>query len=94
MASSYWGSLAAFGARGKQETRRIYGTRGNSFVAVVEFGDKVKAKSLLAGGQSGDPDSPHFDDQAQRYVDGEFKDVAYYREDVERRALRRYHPGL
>jgi acyl-homoserine lactone acylase PvdQ len=93
MASSYWGSLAAFGARGRQDTRKIYGTRGNSFVAVVEFGDRVSAKTLLAGGQSGDPDSPHFDDQAQRYVDAKFKDAAYYREDVERRAQRTYHPG-
>ena len=53
---------------------------------MVEFGDRVKAKSLLAGGQSGHPESPHFYDQAQRYVDREFKDVAYYREDVEKRA--------
>ena len=93
MASSYWGALAAFGKRGKQEARRIFGTRGNSFVAVVEFGEKVRAKTLLAGGQSGDPESPHFDDQAQRYVDGEFKDAAFYREDVERRARRTYNPG-
>ena len=93
MASSYWGSLAAYGARGKQTTRRIFGTRGNSFVAAVEFGKTVRAKTLLAGGQSGDPDSPHFDDQAQRYVDGDFKDAAFYREDVERRATRRYRPG-
>jgi acyl-homoserine lactone acylase PvdQ len=93
LASGNWGALAAFGARGKQDTKRIYGTRGNSFVAVVEFGDKVRAKTILAGGQSGDPDSPHFDDQAQRYVDRQFKDAAYYREDVERRAVRRYHPG-
>lgn len=93
MASSYWGALAAFGSRGEQNTRRIYGTRGNSFVAVVEFGEKVKAKTLLGGGQSGDPDSPHFDDQAQRYVDGDFKDAAYYRDDVERRARRIYYPG-
>lgn len=93
MASGNWGALAAFGARGDQGTRRIYGTRGNSFIAVVEFGDKVRAKSMLAGGQSGDPGSPHFDDQAQRYIDREFKDVAYYREDVERRAEKTYHPG-
>jgi len=53
----------------------------------------VKAKTLLAGGQSGDPASPHFDDQAQRYTDIAFKDVAYYREDVERRAKRTYKPG-
>ena len=93
MASANWGALAAFGARSRPETKRIYGTSGNSFVAVVEFGDKVRAKTLLAGGQSGDPASPHFADQAQRYVDHAFKDVAYYREDVEKRAVRRYHPG-
>ena len=84
-ASGRWGALASYGARSYDGTKRIYGTSGNSFVAVVEFGDKVKAKSMLAGGQSGDPDSPHFDDQAQRYIDIEFKDVAYYREDVEAR---------
>ena len=93
MASGRWGALASFGAQSYQDTKRIYGSSGNSFVAVVEFGDKVRAKTLLAGGQSGDPDSPHFDDQAQRYVDGKFKDVAYYKEDVERRAMRTYHPG-
>ncbi|MCH8278885.1 MAG: penicillin acylase family protein, partial [Proteobacteria bacterium] len=94
MASGRWGALASFGARRHQNTKRIYGSSGNSFVAVVEFGDKVRAKTLLAGGQSGDPDSPHFDDQVQRYVDREFKDVAYYRDDVEQRATRTYHPGV
>ena len=93
MGSGRWGALASFGAQSYQDTKRIYGSSGNSFVAVVEFGDKVRAKTLLAGGQSGDPDSPHFDDQAQRYVDRVFKDVAYYKEDVERRATRTYHPG-
>ena len=93
MASGRWGALASFGARRYEGTKRIYGTSGNSFVAVVEFGDKVKAKSMLAGGQSGDPDSPHFSDQAQPYADRDFKDVAYYREDVEQRATRIYHPG-
>ena len=93
MASGRWGALASFGARRYQETKRIYGSSGNSFVAVVEFGDKVRAMTLLAGGQSGDPDSPHFDDQAKRYVDRAFKEVAYYKEDVERRAQRLYRPG-
>ena len=93
MASGRWGALAAFGMRSKKTTKRIYGTRGNSFIAVVEFGDTVKAKSLLAGGQSGDPSSPHFNDQAQRYADVQFKDVAYYRKDVEKRAKHTYHPG-
>ena len=93
MASGRWGALASFGARGYQDTKRIYGSSGNSFVAVVEFGDKVRAKTLLAGGQSGDPNSPHFDDQAKRYVDRAIKEVAHYKEDVERRAQRSYHPG-
>jgi acyl-homoserine lactone acylase PvdQ len=93
MASGRWGALASFGARRYQDTKRIYGSSGNSFVAVVEFGDKVRAMTLLAGGQSGDPDSPHFDDQAKRYVDRAFKEVAYYKEDVERSAQRSYHPG-
>jgi len=93
MAPGSWGALASFGAWEEQDTKRIYGTGGNSFVAVVEFGDKVRAKTMLAGGQSGDPASPHFADQAQRYVDREFKEAAFYREDVERRAERTYHPG-
>lgn len=93
MASGRWGALASYGARSAPNTKRIYGRSGNSFEAVVEFGDRVRAKTLLAGGQSGDPNSPHFDDQAQIDVDGEFKDVAYYREDVEARAEREYRPG-
>lgn len=93
MASGRWGALASFGAKPYPGTKRIYGSSGNSFVAVVEFGEKVKARSLLAGGQSGNPLSPHFYDQAQRYADHRFKDVAYYREDVENRATRKYHPG-
>jgi len=93
MASARWGALASFGARAFPGTKRIYGNSGNSFVAVVEFGDRVRAKSMLAGGQNASPESPHFDDQAQRYVDRQFKDVAFYREDVEARAARTYSPG-
>ena len=93
MASGRWGALAAFGARSVNGSKKLYGYRGNSFVAVVEFSDKVKAKSLLAGGQSGSPDSKHFYDQAQRYADGKFKDVAFYKEDVLKRAAEIYIPG-
>jgi acyl-homoserine-lactone acylase len=93
LASGNWGALASFGARGPQNTKRIYGTYGNSFVAVVEFGNRVMAKSILAGGQSGDPSSPHFYDQAKRYADVVFKDVLYYKEDVEKGAKEKYHPG-
>ena len=93
-ASANWGSLASFGMVAKQKTRRIYGDRGNSFVAAVEFGPRVRAKSILAGGQSGDPRSRHFSDQAEMYSRGEFKDVLFYKEDIEKQLERRYHPGM
>ncbi len=93
LASGSWGALGAYASRPGPNTKKLYGVHGNSFVAVVEFGEKVKAKSILAGGQSSDPASPHFTDQAQRYADVDFKDVAYYWEDVEKRAKRTYRPG-
>lgn len=91
--SALWGSLAAFGVTTPTSTRKIYGTKGNSFVAVVEFGPRLRAKSVLAGGESGDPASPHFNDQAERYAKGQFKDVLFYREDIEQHLERKYHPG-
>ena len=93
MASGYWGALASFGTKHGEKTNRIYGVGGNSFVAVVEFGDKVEAKTLLAGGQSGDPESVHFDDQVKPYIEAQFKTVAYYKKDVLKRAVSTYHPG-
>jgi acyl-homoserine lactone acylase PvdQ len=92
-ASGRWGALAAYGARYTNNTKKIYGTRGNSFVAVVEFGKRLKAKSLLAGGQSGDPNSKHFSDQEQLYRTGTFKEVLFYREDVLKDQQQKYHPG-
>jgi acyl-homoserine-lactone acylase len=91
--SASWGSLASFGTVARQKTKRIYGDRGNSFVAVVEFGPRVRAKSILAGGQSSNPASPHFSDQAAMYSRGEFKDVLFYKEDIEKQLERKYHPG-
>ena len=91
--SSQWGSLAAYGSRAYPNTKRWYGNVGNSFVAVVEFGDKVKAKSILAGGQSGNPFSPHFVDQAEKYADGELKEVNFYKEDVIKNTRFQYRPG-
>jgi acyl-homoserine-lactone acylase len=92
-ASGNWGSLAAFGMTSTTKTKRIYGERGNSFVAAVEFGKRVRAKSILAGGESGDPKSPHFNDQAEMYARGEFKDVLFYKDEVEKHLERKYHPG-
>jgi acyl-homoserine-lactone acylase len=92
-ASANWGSLAAYGMTSKQTTKKIYGERGNSFVAAVEFGPRITARSVLAGGQSGDPASPHFADQAEMYARGELKEVLFYKSDVEKNLERRYHPG-
>tara|TARA_R110001583_G_scaffold138601_1_gene290298 strand:+ start:134232 stop:136475 length:2244 start_codon:yes stop_codon:yes gene_type:complete len=93
-ASGTWGALAAYGARYTAPgAKKIYGTRGNSFVAAVEFGDKVKAKTILAGGQSGDPTSSHFNDQTEKYLNIDWKDAAFYREDVLKRAQETYSPG-
>ncbi len=91
--SAVWGSLASFGMSAPQTTKRIYGDRGNSFVAAVEFGPRLRAKSILAGGNSSNPASPHFADQALMYSRGEFKDVLFYKEDIERNLERKYHPG-
>lgn len=93
MGSGRWGALASFGSRTYPGTKRMYGTSGNSFVAAVEFGDRVRAKAVTAGGLSSDPDSPHFDDQALLYAEGDFRDVLFYREDVEQHSEREYHPG-
>ncbi len=93
LAPACWGALAAFEAWEPGNTKRIYGSGGNSFVAAVEFGPKVRAKAIMVGGESGDPASPHFTDQARLYVRGEFRDVLFYPEDVSAHADRRYHPG-
>lgn len=93
LASGAWGALASYSMSSGGGTGYIYGSTGNSFVSVVEFGEKLKAKSILVGGQSGDPASPHFTDQAEGYIDGKFKDVLFYPEDVEKNAERVYKPG-
>jgi acyl-homoserine-lactone acylase len=91
--SARWGSLASYGARTYPGTKKMYGTSGNSFVAVVEFGDRVRARAVSAGGESGDPKSKHFGDQAVRYATGDLREVYFYREDVNAHKEREYHPG-
>ena len=91
--SSQWGSLASFGARAYPGTKKWYGTSGNSFVAVVEFGDTVKAKAVTAGGESGSTASKHFNDEAQRYSTGALRDVYFYRAQLKGHTEREYHPG-
>ncbi len=91
--SSIWGSLASFGARPYPGTKKWYGTSGNSFVAVVEFGERVHAKAVTAGGESSHPQSRHFDDEAERYALGNLRDVYFYKSDLQGHIERQYHPG-
>jgi acyl-homoserine-lactone acylase len=92
MASSRWGCLPSF-AVGSSATKLQYGVSGNSFVAAVEFGKKIRARTVLTGGQSNDPSSVHFMDQASLYLDGKFKEVLFYKEDVLQHVEKMYHPG-
>jgi acyl-homoserine-lactone acylase len=91
--SNRWGSLASFGASQKPGTKKWYGTNGNSFVAIVEFGPRVRARAVTAGGESGHPNSPHFADEAQRYASGNLRDVYFYPEQLKDHTERVYRPG-
>jgi acyl-homoserine lactone acylase PvdQ len=92
-ASGQLGSLAAFVSRAYPGTKKWYGTSGNSFVAVVEFGSKLRARAVTAGGESGHPGNPHFNDEAKRYIAGDLREVYFYKEQLKGHTEREYHPG-
>ena len=91
--SAIWGSLASFGARPYPGTKRWYGTSGNSFVAIVEFGPKVRAWAVTAGGASGRQGSAHFRDQAGRYAAGGLRPVYFWPDELAGHVERTYQPG-
>ncbi|MEP7118743.1 MAG: penicillin acylase family protein, partial [Acidobacteriota bacterium] len=93
-ASARWGSLASFGARSYNGSKKIYGSSGNSFVAAVEFGkDGVRARAITAGGLSSDMTSKHFNDQAERYAAGNLREVYFYPKQLEGHTEKTYKPG-
>lgn len=92
--SSFYGSLAAGYYNSPEGSKEKYFAGGNSFVAVIEFDkDQVQAWSILGGGQSADPSSPHYTDQAEMFMNGEMKKVFFTREDVMKNKESEYHPG-
>jgi acyl-homoserine lactone acylase PvdQ len=93
LASSAFGCIPSFVSRRFAGTNKRYGYSGNSFIACVEFGKKVTAKTIETGGQSFDPSSKHFTDQAQMFLDGNFKIALFYKEEVLKHVERKYHPG-
>jgi acyl-homoserine lactone acylase PvdQ len=92
-ASSTLGMLPSYSSQVFPGTKYRYGVHGNSFICAVEFGKKIKAKSLLAGGESGAPAAAHFFDQGSMYAKGQFKEVAFYRDEVKNVTIKTYHPG-
>src|SRR5262249_13280000 len=91
--SALWGSLASFGARSYKTTKKVYGTSGNSFVAVVEFGRTVRARAVTAGGERGNPSSPHLNDQPKQYSTGDLREVYFYQEQIKGHTEKTYQPG-
>lgn len=89
---SQFGQLPSFQSR-TMNTQKRYGYSGNSFIAAVEFGPRLRAKSVVTGGESFDSSSAHFTDQADGFINGRFKDVLFYKDDVLKHAERSYHPG-
>ncbi|MEO6404280.1 MAG: penicillin acylase family protein [Ferruginibacter sp.] len=92
-ASATWGMLPSYTSRLFPNTKNRYGVHGNSFICAVEFGKRIKAKSLLAGGESGHPASPYFFNQGNMYAKGQFKDVLFYKDDIMKAAVKTYKPG-
>jgi acyl-homoserine-lactone acylase len=91
--SGSWGSLASYGSARRPGTKRFYGTSGNTFVAIVEFGPRLRARAVREGGNSGHPDSPHFKDQAERYAAGNLRPVYFHPSDLKGHVERSYKPG-
>jgi len=92
-APSTWGQIPSVKSKYLPNTNKRYGYNGNSFICAVEFGKRIKAKSLLTGGESGNIASKHFNDQAKKYSLGEFKEVLFYSEDLAKHVEKKYHPG-
>ncbi|MEM8930653.1 MAG: penicillin acylase family protein [Acidobacteriota bacterium] len=89
----YMGAIFTFNTTVDADSNMAYGHHGHSYVGVVELGDPVRARSVLAYGASRDPRSPHFFDQAPLYARGAMKPALFDSRRILEAAVKSYSPG-
>ena len=67
----------------RSDKKNMYVGGGDSWVAVIEFGKKIRAKALLSYGNSTEKDSPYNGDQLVLFSKKELRDVWLYEDDID-----------
>jgi penicillin amidase len=80
--STVWASFAI-------PTKDSSGIIGPPFRFIADLSDLNHCQGMLAPGQSGQPASPHYDDQIDAWLKGEYHTMWYLRADVESHASQR-----